>query len=227
MILAAGRGERMRPFTDTVPKPLLEVGGVPLICRLLARLAESGFDEVIINVSHLAHAIEATVGDGSPHGVRVAYSREETPLETAGGIAWALPMLGDAPFLAINGDLFCDFDFSRARAIGAALETMARSAHLVLVDNPAHHPQGDFSLGADGVVGVDGGRLTFSGIGIYRPVLFAGIARGTKQPLAPLLRAAIDQQKVSGEHYRGQWFDVGTPERLAAANASHEAGSVP
>jgi len=220
MILAAGRGERMRPFTDTTPKPLLAVGGMPLICRLLRQLAGSGFREVIVNVSHLADTIEAAVGDGARHGLRVAYSREETPLETAGGIAWALPMLGDAPFVVINGDLFSDFDFSRAREIAAGLEKNAKSAHLVLVDNPAHHPQGDFSLSEDGVVGLAVRRLTFSGIGIYQPALFAQIPRGAKHALAPLLRAAIDRQKVVGEHYRGRWIDVGTPERLAALNAS-------
>ena len=221
MILAAGRGERMRPYTDTVPKPLLQVGGTPLICRILQQLARSGFREVIINVSHLAAAVEAAVGDGAPHGVRVAYSREAVPLETAGGIAWALPFLGEAPFLVVNGDLFSDFDFARARGIARLLDARSKSAYLVLVDNPPHHPQGDFSLGDDGTVGEDGPRLTFSGIGIYRPALFAHVVRGAKHALAPLLREAIGQEKVIGEHYRGRWFDVGTPERLAAVNALH------
>lgn len=213
MILAAGRGERMRPLTDVTPKPLLPVAGKPLIVWHLERLARAGIREIVINHAHLGDQIEALLGDGEAWGVRIAYSAEpQGALETAGGIANALPLLGDQPFLVVNGDIYCDWEFERA-AIGTEL------AHLVLVDNPPHHPAGDFSLD-DGKVG-DGktARLTFSGIGLYRPELFDGITHGQPAKLAPLLREAIAAGRVSGEHHRGRWEDVGTPERLAILDA--------
>lgn len=208
MILAAGRGERMRPLTDRTPKPLLPVAGRPLIEHHIASLAAAGIREIVINVSWLGQQIVDTLGDGTRFGVKLQYSREEpAPLETAGGIRRALPLLGEAPFVVVNGDVWTDYPLGR-------LQPPAGLVHLVLVDNPPHHEQGDFVL-ADGRVGVgDGARLTFSGIGVYRPELFAGLPDGA-YPLAPLLRAAMAQGQVSGEHYRGRWMDVGTPARLA------------
>ncbi|WP_126446737.1 N-acetylmuramate alpha-1-phosphate uridylyltransferase MurU [Sulfuricystis multivorans] len=213
MILAAGRGERMRPLTDRTPKPLLPVAGKPLIVWHLERLARAGFREIIINHAHLGDEIEALLGDGDAWNVTIHYSAEPAgALETAGGIANALPLLGHEPFLVVNGDIFCDWDFARARD---AL-TADMLAHLVLVDNPPHHPHGDFSLLEGCKVGAAGTaqRLTFAGIGIYRPQLFADIVRGTAAPLAPLLRDAVAAGQVSGEYHRGRWVDVGTPERL-------------
>lgn len=210
MILAAGRGERMRPLTDHTPKPLLPVGGKPLIVWHLERLASAGFHDVVINHAHLGSRIEAALGDGSRFGVRIRYSSEGDALETAGGITYALPLLGDAPFLVVNGDVFCDFDFG-----GLTRQPMAGVvAHLVLVDNPPQHPQGDFVLDNGRLVEEGNVRLTFSGIGVYRPELFSGIVRGDKAKLAPLLRAEISLGRVSAEYYRGRWVDVGTPERL-------------
>jgi MurNAc alpha-1-phosphate uridylyltransferase len=214
MILAAGRGERMRPLSDAVPKVLLEVRGKPLIARLIAALARAGVAEIVINHAHLGHMIEAALGDGRRYGVAIRYSAEGEALETAGGIAKALTLLGSAPFLAVNGDIFCDFDFSTlaARALGGDL------AHLVLVPNPPHHPQGDFSLHGSRVIEADGPKSTFSGIGLYRPELFASVRPGAKGQLAPLLRAAMARGRVSGELHRGEWHDVGTPQRLAELN---------
>jgi N-acetyl-alpha-D-muramate 1-phosphate uridylyltransferase len=216
MILAAGRGERMRPLTDRVPKPLLPTGGRPLIAHLIERLARAGYCDLVVNVSHLAGQIERELGDGSRHGVRIAYSREEQALETGGGIAYALPLLGQAPFVVVNSDIYCDFDFTRLASAAARLEPGAAGAHLVLVDNPPHHPAGDFCLD-DGKVSADGShpRLTFSGIGVYEPALFTGVARGAKSQLAALLRPVMAQGRVSGEHHRGVWMDIGTPQRLA------------
>lgn len=215
MILAAGRGERMRPLTDTVPKPLLEAGGRPLISHLIERLARAGFTELVVNVSHLAGEIERALGNGSRYGVRIAYSHEEQALETGGGIAYALPLLGRKPFAVVNSDVYCDFDLARLASAADALESGALSAHLVLVDNPPHHPAGDFVL-AGGRVGADGqARLTFSGIGAYAPRLFAGVSRGAKCQLAALLRPEMAQGRVSGERHAGLWMDVGTPQRLA------------
>jgi len=215
MILAAGRGERMRPLSDRVPKPLLCVAGRSLIVHLVERLAGAGFRDLVVNVSHLATQIERELGDGSRHGVRIAYSREEQALETGGGVAYALPLLGDAPFVALNSDIYCDFDFGRLAAAGGALASGALAAHLVLVDNPPHHPAGDFSLAGGKVSAVDLPRLTFSGIGVYSPALFAGVERGAKCQLAALLRPAMAQGRVAGEQHRGLWMDIGTPQRLA------------
>lgn len=217
MILAAGRGERMRPLTDRTPKPLLPVAGKPLIVWHLERLARAGIHEIVINHAHLGDQIEALLGDGDAWNVAIRYSAEPRgALETAGGIANALPLLGAEPFLVVNGDIFCDWDVGRAHtALPADM-----LAHLVLVDNPAHHPAGDFVLQAGKVStsetapGVP--TRTFSGIGIYRPALFAGIERGEPAKLAPLLHAVIAASRISGEHHTGRWVDVGTPARLQA-----------
>ena len=233
MLLAAGRGERMRPLTDHTPKPLLQAGGKPLIVWHIEKLVCAGITELVINHAHLGAQIEATLGDGSRYGAHIRYSPEATALETAGGIVHALPLLGEEPFAVINSDIYCDYDFAQLAAHAAALDARSDSAHLVLVNNPAHHPKGDFILHDDRVIspapGTQHSALTFSGIGIYRPALFAGIARGSVAPLAPLLRAEIAQGKVSGEHYTGRWVDVGTPQRLeqldnelrSSQNASH------
>lgn len=215
MILAAGRGERMRPLTDRVPKPLINAAGRPLISHLIERLARAGFTDLVVNVSHLADQIERGLGDGSRYGVRIVYSREEEALETGGGIAYALPLLGSGPFVVVNSDIYCDFDFSRLATVAAALDSAADCAHLVLVDNPPHHPGGDFSL-SGGRISADGQRkLTFSGIGAYVPELFANVTRGSRCQLAALLKPAMARGAVGGEHHPGLWMDVGTPERLA------------
>ena len=209
MILAAGRGERMRPLTDVTPKPLLEAGGKPLIAWHIERLARAGFTELVVNHAHLGAKIEAVLGNGSRFGVSIRYSHEIEALETAGGIANAMPLLGPDPFLVVNGDIFCDYDFAALpRELGEL------SAWLVLVDNPDHHPDGDFALRQDKVLDEGERKLTFSGIGVYRPELFAAIARGTKARLAPLLREQMAAGRVGGEYYRGLWLDVGTPQRL-------------
>ncbi len=213
MLLAAGRGERMRPLTDHTPKPLLQVGGKPLIVWHIENLARAGINELVINHAHLGQQIEATLGDGSKFNVHITYSPENPVLETAGGIANALPLLGDAPFAVINSDIYCDYDFAQLPVHAAALAKRSDAAHLVLVNNPMQHPAGDFGLAA-GRVTEGQPKFTFSGIGIYLPSLFAHIPRGTVAPLAPLLRAQIAQNKVSGEHYTGRWVDVGTPQRL-------------
>lgn len=217
LILAAGRGERMRPLTDRVPKPLLEAGGRSLIAWQIERLARAGFRELVINVSHLAAQIETALGDGSGHGVHIAYSREPAALETAGGVAQALDLLGDAPFVAVNADIYCEFDYASLLPVLGAMEGAGGTpqAHLVLVDNPSHHPAGDFVLGTDGRIANEGGsRLTFSGIGAYRPAAFRDIARGTRAALAPLLRGLAGRGELRGERFDGRWVDVGTPERL-------------
>lgn len=214
MILAAGRGERMRPLTDHTPKPLLLVGGKPLIVWHIERLVAAGMQDLVINHAHLGSQIEQCLGDGRQFGARISYSPEVEALETAGGIANALPLLGDEPFAVVNGDVFCDFDFSLLRSRAKALAASDDMAHLVLVDNPPQHLNGDFyfSEGRVDATGVE--KLTFSGIGIYLPRLFSPISRGAKAPLAPLLRAQIALSKVSGEHYLGVWMDIGTPQRL-------------
>ena len=214
MILAAGRGERMRPLTDRVPKALLEAGGMPLIVHLINRLARAGLNDLVVNVSHLAEQIEQRLGDGGSLGVRIAYSREQEPLETGGGIAYAMPLLGDAPFLVVNSDVYSDFDFARLARAAAAVACGTLDAHLVMVDNPAHHPDGDFSLHRERLTRNGPARLTFSGIGVYAPAMFAAVKRGTRCPLMAVLAPAMNHGRVSGEHHRGVWIDVGTPERL-------------
>lgn len=212
MILAAGLGTRMRPLTDHTPKPLLVAGGKSLIEWHIERLRQAGFRELVINTAWLGEKIEAALGDGSRYGVSIQWSREGTPLETAGGIRRALPLLGDAPFTVINGDIWTDFDFAR-------LHEPAGLAHLVLVTNPEHHPNGDFGLDSTGLVRDNGEqRLTFSGIGVYRPELFHELADGEAK-LAPLLRVAMRHDAVSGEHFTGDWWDIGTPERLQQLDA--------
>jgi MurNAc alpha-1-phosphate uridylyltransferase len=210
MILAAGRGERMRPLTDATPKPLLAAGGKPLIAHLIGRLVLAGYRGIVINHSHLGEQIEDVLGDGHRYGARIVYSREpEERLETGGGIFRALPLIESDPFLVVNGDVWTDFPFERLP------RTLAGLAHLVLVNNPTHHPAGDFVLAGERVAMEGGPRLTFSGIGLYARALFADCRPG-RFPLAPILRAAMARGLVSGEHYRGRWLDVGTPERLAS-----------
>jgi MurNAc alpha-1-phosphate uridylyltransferase len=212
MILAAGRGERMRPLTDHMPKPLLQVGGKSLIVWHLERLARAGFNEIIINHAHLGAQIEENLGDGRQWDLSIQYSPEVTALETAGGIANALPVLGEAPFLVVNGDVFTEVDFSKIKLLSPHL------AHLVMVDNPPQHAQGDFAL-LHGKLMVEGEhKLTFSGVGVYAPSLFKGIEKGQPAKLAPILRAAMLKQQVSAEHYQGVWHDIGTPERLNSLN---------
>ncbi len=224
MILAAGRGERMRPLTDTCPKPLLEVGGKALIVWHLEALARAGLREVVINHAHLGARIEERLGDGSSWGLRIRYSPEAQALETAGGIVQALELLGPEPFLVVNGDVFCDFDFSRAPAIASALIAADLLAWCLLVANPEHHRQGDFELRDERLAGGGdpahpGARLTFSGIGVYRPELFAGIAAGARAALAPLLYGAAASGRAGGELHKGRWTDVGTHERLRQLGA--------
>jgi len=214
MILAAGRGERMRPLTDTTPKPLLRAGGKPLIVWHIAALTRAGIRDIVINHAHLGAQIENALGDGARFGARIAWSPEGEALETAGGIANALPLLGEAPFAVINGDVACDYDFARLPPLANTLRARRLLAHLVLVPNPPHHPDGDFALRDGKVFAAGDAMLTFSGIGVYDPALFAGIARGDKAKLAPLLRAAMENNAVGGERHDGRWMDVGTPARL-------------
>lgn len=215
MLLAAGRGERLRPLTDRVPKALAEAGGKPLLAWQLERLRDAGFREIVINVSHLAEAIVARFGDGAAWGLSIAWSREAEPLETAGGIARARELLGPAPFLLVNADIWCDFDLARLR--GRPLGE--RRAHLVLVPNPPQRPQGDFSLAGGTVGNVGAPRYTYAGIAVLSPALVAAIAPGQKAPLAPLLRAAAARGEISGEIHEGAWIDAGTAERLAGLDA--------
>jgi MurNAc alpha-1-phosphate uridylyltransferase len=216
MMLAAGKGERLRPLTDRVPKPLVEVAGKPLVVWHLERLAAAGLRDIVLNVSHLAEAIVERLGDGARFGVRLRYSREVEPLETAGGIARALPLLGEAPFLLVNADVYCEVGFA---ALGAR-QLGARRAHLVLVPNPPHRPQGDFSL-SGGVVGNAGEpRYTYAGVAVMSPQLVAAVRPGEKAPLAPLLRGAAGRGEISGELYPGLWQDVGTVERLRELEAT-------
>jgi MurNAc alpha-1-phosphate uridylyltransferase len=215
MILAAGRGERMRPLTDHTPKPLLLAGGKPLIVWHIERLRAAGFTELVINHAHLGHRLEETLGDGGAFGVHIAWSPEAAALETAGGIRHALPLLDDAPFVVVNGDVFCDADFTALRAAAETLHADGLLAHLLLVDNPGHHLAGDFHLSADGCIQSDGApRLTFSGLGAYHPALFADLPDHTPAKLAPLLRQAMAAGRVSGAQHTGRWIDVGTPQRL-------------
>ena len=218
MILAAGRGERMRPLTDHTPKPLLKVGGNPLIVWHIENLAKAGFKEIVINHAHLGQQIEEALGEGKQWGVHIQYSPEKVALETAGGIANALHLLGDAPFLVVNGDVFTDINFQTA-ALQANIHAASRGiknprAHLVLVNNPPQHPKGDFAI-ENGMLKNEGETmLTFSGVGVYHPDLFASITRGEPAKLAPLLRQAIAESQATAEHYQGVWHDIGTPERL-------------
>ena len=211
MILAAGHGERMRPLSDVTPKPLLQAGGKPLIVWTLERLRDGGIREIVINHAHLGAQIESALGDGDRYGVRIRYSPEREALETAGGIANALDLLGDAPFIAVAGDIYCDWDFAKI----CSRDLAGNLAHLVLVPNPPHHLEGDFALDQSALRNDGLPRHTFSGIALYHPRLFAGLAPGSRHKLAPLLREVADAGKASGELHTGHWFDIGTPQRLA------------
>ncbi len=212
MLLAAGRGMRMRPLTDQTPKPLLLVGGKPLIAWHLAALARAGVREVIVNLSWLGAQIRAALGDGQQFGLQIRYSEEGSPpLETGGGIFRALPLLGPAPFLVVNADTFTDIDVSALRL------TQAADARLVLVPNPPEHPQGDFGLDGEAVTDRDPRPFTYSGIGLFNPALFAGCSAGPFR-LLPLLQRAIAAGRLQGQRHDGLWRDIGTPERLAAVN---------
>lgn len=215
MILAAGRGQRLAPLTDTLPKPLVELGGRTLIEHHLARLVAAGVTDIVINVAHLGHLIEARLGDGHAHGVRIQWSREpEGALETGGGIFQALPLLGTEPFLVVNADIWSDCALPRALPAGT-------DAHLVLVPNPPHHPGGDFTLSAGRARRARANPLTYAGVGVFGAALFAGCKAG-RFPLAPLLFAAGDRGRLGGEIHPGRWFDIGTLERLAAARTALE-----
>ncbi len=220
MILAAGRGERMRPLTDQLPKPLLQVGGQRLIEYQIRRLAQAGFRQIVINHAYLGTMIEEMLGCGARYGVEITYSPEREVLETAGGIANALPLLTDShferPFLVVNADIYCDYDYVTILPVleDMQVNSFNRLAHLVLVDNPVHHATGDFALDQNRVVLPADNSLTFSGIGVYHPLLFREIASKQPAKLAPLLRAGINDACVTGEYYAGLWFDIGTPDRL-------------
>lgn len=208
MVLAAGRGERLRPLTDDIPKPLIEAGGRPLIAWHLERLARAGIEEVVINLAHLGDRIRETVGNGDRFGLAIRYSQEPTgALETGGGILNVLPLLGGDPFLLVNGDCWTDLDLTKLDLDPGDL------AHLVLVDNPAHNPSGDFCLDGDRVWNAGATMLTYAGVAVIHPELF-GYCHPGRFPLTPLLRRAADAGRVSGTHHEGAWFDAGTVERL-------------
>jgi MurNAc alpha-1-phosphate uridylyltransferase len=213
MILAAGRGERMRPLTDVLPKPLLEVHSKALILWHIEKLAQSGFSEIIINLAHLGDKIQEKLGDGSQWGIKISYSdeRESGALESAGGIIKALPLLGEETFLVVNGDVFCDYVFD------VNFELQGKLAHLILVPNPTHNPKGDFCLSGSDIFNEGDVKHTFSGIAYYNPKIFDGVQQG-KSALAPLLRQKIAQKLLSGELHRGMWHDIGTPQRLDEIN---------
>lgn len=222
MILAAGRGERMRPLTDSLPKPLLKVNGKPLIQWHVENLTRCGFKQIVINYAYLGRMIEDHLGDGSAYGCHIHYSREVEALETAGGIANTLSVLDDV-FVIVNADIFCDFDFSKliSKMDHMDSDSDASMAHLVMVSNPEHHPEGDFALiGNQLHLKEDASNfLTYSGIGIYRTSMFRHIQPGNKGKLSPLLQEWIKKGKISGQHHSGLWTDVGTPERLKNLNA--------
>ncbi|WP_206954334.1 N-acetylmuramate alpha-1-phosphate uridylyltransferase MurU [Trinickia acidisoli] len=226
MIFAAGRGERMRPLTDTLPKPLLEAAGKPLIVWQIERLAQAGFTKIVINHAWLGEQIEQRLGDGARYGVQLAYSAENEALETAGGIAQALPLLeeGGAPcvFAAVSGDVFCEFDYTRLRAPATRLATSALPRmHLVMVSNPPFHPRGDFALDTAGRLSLDGSaRYTFGNIGVYDTRMFHELAPGERRALTPYYRETIAAGLASGELYEGRWENVGTPEQLRALDAA-------
>lgn len=214
MLLAAGRGERLRPMTDTLPKPLAEVGGKPLIVYHLEALARAGVREVIVNLSWLGEQIRAALGSGERYGLCITYSDEgPEPLETGGGILRALPLLGAHPFLVVNADIWTDLDFTRCSRLREDAD-----ARIILAPNPAHHPRGDFGVDRGLVVEHDVVRFTYTGIGLYRPEFFAG-CRAEKFPLLPLLRRSIAAGRLRGEVFRGEWHDAGSPERLAWLDA--------
>lgn len=216
-ILAAGRGERMRPLTDALPKPLLKAGGKPLIAWQLERLAAAGVREVVINHAHLGERLEAELGSGSRWGLAISWSREKEALETAGGIAHALGLIGDRPFIVVSGDIHTDFDYSglAAAAQDIGRDPSRRAAHFVLVDNPPYHPGGDMGL-AGGRVRREGPLLTYANIAVFHPELFAGIAPGARLRLFPWAYRFVDEGRVTGELFAGAWENLGTPAQLAA-----------
>jgi len=229
MILAAGLGMRMRPLTDHTPKPLLEAGGKPLIVWHIENLVRDGFTDIVINTAWLGEKLEAALGDGRAFGARITWSHEGEPLETAGGIIKALPLLGTEPFLVVNGDVWLRHDF---KAMRTSYAHMQKLAHLVLVNNPGHNLKGDFSLQGRVFAGIEctvrnegEPRFTFSGLSVLHPQLFFGLQNG-KHALAPLLRAAIAAEQVTGEYFAGPWVDVGTPQRLAELDAQIRTGAI-
>ncbi|MFO0481862.1 MAG: N-acetylmuramate alpha-1-phosphate uridylyltransferase MurU [bacterium] len=231
MILAAGRGERMRPLTDNLPKPLLEAGGRPLIVHLIDGLVAAGCRRLVINTAHLGGMLEAALGDGGGLGAQIRWSHEGTALETAGGIALARPLLGEQPFLVVNGDVWTDLAFGPfIERAGAALADPACDAHLLLVDNPVHHPAGDFRLLHGRVIddtapgAATAPKHTFAGRGVYRPRLFDGVVPGARAALAPLLFDSRARGALSAEHFGGGWMDIGTPERLGDLDRRLRAG---
>ncbi len=212
MILAAGRGERMQPLTDRIPKPLLEVNGKPLIQYHVENLVQAGIVDIVVNHAVFGEQIETYFGDGKDFGARISYSAEgDQPLETAGGILKALSLLGESPFLTVNADIWTDFSFQQLLDLSGNLS--GHLAHIVLVDNPVHNPEGDFSLSENRVLNEGDPMLTFSGISVFEPEFFKGYVPGHK-PLAPMIRQSVSYGRVSGSHYRGQWRDIGSPERL-------------
>ena len=214
MILAAGRGERMRPLTDHTPKPLLKAAGKPLIEYTIEALVAAGISDIVINLAHLGEKIQRYLEDGSRYQANIVYSSEgKTGLETAGGIKKALPLLGNKPFIVVNGDISCDFPLQRLVNHDCDL------AHLVLVNNPAHHTLGDFTLDPQSIASPEGcPKYTYSGIGLYHPDLFAELAQGKSAPLAPLLKSAMQAKRITAERHQGFWMDIGTPERLDELN---------
>ena len=224
MVLAAGRGERLRPITDTLPKPLVQVAGKPLVVYHLEALARAGVRDVVINLSWLGDKIRAALGDGGRYGVHITYTDEgPVALETGGGIFNAIQHLGPGPFLVVNGDTFTDIDFGALRSQADVDIQAGALARIVLVPNPTQHPRGDFGLEGDRVVERETDRFTYSGVGVYRPELFEGCTPG-RFPLAPLLKRAIAEGRLRGELHSGEWCDVGTPQRLADLDTRVRAG---
>lgn len=217
MILAAGRGERLRPLTDATPKPLLHAGGRALVEWQIERLAAAGFADLVINHSHLGAQIENALGDGRRYGVRIRYSAESPALETAGGIAKALPLLGDGPFAVVSGDIHTEYDYAELEGPLAAIaaDPARQAAHFVLVDNPPWHPAGDMGL-AGGKVTRGEPRLTYGNIALFHPSVFRDIVAGTWLKLFPWAYRLVDEGRVTGEHYRGPWDNIGTSDQLAA-----------
>jgi N-acetyl-alpha-D-muramate 1-phosphate uridylyltransferase len=220
MVLAAGRGERMRPLSDATPKPLLPAGGRPLIGYLLASLARAGVREVVINLSWLGERIRSTLRDGAEFGVQISYTEEgPVPLETGGGIVNALPLLGADPFIVVSGDIWTDFDFRSLRVMAEA------DAQVVLIPNPAHHPRGDFALQGDRVVAAEQDRLTYANIGLYRREMFSGYAQG-RFPLVQALERSIASGRLRGQIHHGEWMNIGTAQQLATLDARLRNGGV-
>jgi MurNAc alpha-1-phosphate uridylyltransferase len=220
MILAAGRGERMRPLTDHTPKPLLTVGGKTLIAWQIERLATAGLTDIVINHAHHGGQIEAALGDGSRMGVNIVYSRETLALETAGGVVNAMRLLGHGPFAVVSADIYTEYDYTRLAAAAGSLAASNRLGHIVLVDNPAFHPSGDFALEQDRVLRDGANRYTYANIAVYLPEFFSAVSPGSKAPTLPLWLSAIDAGRLGGEHYAGVWDNIGTPEQLAALDHS-------